>query len=91
MWVVIDPVMRAVITETRVFNLAPCCEVILRCGFRPSRLGATVKLRRGFRPSRLGAAVMLRRGFRPLRLGAAVMAETRVSSFASLRCSDGYD
>jgi len=48
--------------------------MILRRGFRPSRLSAAVMLRRGFRPSRLGAAVMLRRGFRPSRLGAAMMA-----------------
>ena len=33
-------------------------DIMLRCGFRPSRLGAVVMLRRGFRPSRLGAAVM---------------------------------
>ena len=31
---------------------------MLRRGFRPSRLGATVMLRRRFRPSRLGATVM---------------------------------
>ena len=48
-------------------------EVILRRGFRPSRLGAAVMLRRGFRPSRLGT-VMLRRWFRPSHLGTAVIA-----------------
>ena len=43
MWAVIDPITRAVITETRVSTL---------------RLGAAVLLRRGFRPTCLGAAVL---------------------------------
>ena len=71
-WAAIDPITRAVITETRVSRLGVA--VMLRRGFRPLRLGVAVVLRRGFRPSRLGAAVTLRRGFRPSRLSAALIA-----------------
>ena len=72
MWAAIDPITRAVITETRVSRLGAA--VMQRREFRPSRLGAAVMLRRGFQPSRLDAAVVLRRGFRPSRLDAAVNA-----------------
>ena len=42
MWVVVDPITREVITETRVSTHAPRCRNAagLRRGFRPTRLGA---------------------------------------------------
>ena len=42
------------------------------------RLVAEVILRRGFRASRLTTAIMLRRGFQPSRLGLCSAAELRV-------------
>ena len=73
-WAVIDPIMRAVITETQVLTLTFCLWSNAETQVRPSRLDAAVMVRRGFRPLRLGVAVMLRRNFQALRLGHCVLA-----------------
>ena len=87
-WAVIDPVMRAVITETRALGLAFCP---LRWCLRNASFKFFVKLhvRRGLWTPRLGTAIILGLGFQLSRLGPCSDVETRVSTLASWCCTEG--
>jgi len=65
-WAVIDPVMRAITTETQGSSA-------VERELRALRLGIAVKLGCRLRASRFDTAVMLRHRLRTLRLGIAVM------------------